>query len=134
MSTPFAPLSFAMPSIPAALQALNPPPSQKPGDCPISFTMDDLTTGAAPQVLALNIRPEELTRTEMSRVSVQQTLGGAFADDFGAGLTQINISGNTGWRGFNGIDGMTFFKQLRDASFTNWHLLRNQAMQKGLDP
>ena len=134
MSTPFVPLSFAMPSIPAALQALNPPPSQKPGDCPISFTLDDLSTGASPVVLPLNIRPEELTRTEMSRVSVQQTLGGAFADEFGAGLTQINISGNTGWRGFNGVDGMAFFQQLRAASFTNWHSLRNQAMQKGLDP
>jgi hypothetical protein len=123
-----------MPSIPAALQALNPPPSQKPGDCPISFTLDDLTTGAAPVILPLNIRPEELTRTEVSRVSVQQTLGGAFADDFGAGLTQINISGNTGWRGFNGINGMEFFQQLRAASFTNWHIARNNASIKGYDP
>jgi len=115
------------------LQALNAPPSQKPGDCPISFTLDDMTTGSV-TILPFNIRPEELTRTELSRTSVQQTLGGAFADDFGAGLTQINISGNTGWRGFNGIDGGTFFQQLRAASFGNWQILRQQAMQKGMDP
>jgi hypothetical protein len=126
-------LSFSAPQLPAALQALNAPPSQLPGACPISFALDDLTTGSLTK-LPFNIRPEELTRTEVSRVSVQQTLGGAWADDFGAGLTQINISGNTGWRGFNGIDGGTFFQQLRAASFTNWHLLRNNAMQKGLDP
>jgi hypothetical protein len=133
MTIPFVPLSFAMPQIPAALQALNAPSSQKAGDCPISFTLDDMTTGNL-TVLPLNIRPEELTRTEVSRVSVQQTLGGAFADDFGQGLTQINISGNTGWRGFNGVDGMAFFKQLRAASFENWLALRQQAMQKGYDP
>jgi hypothetical protein len=134
MSTPFVPLSFATPQIPAALQALNSPPSQKPGSCPISFTLDDYATGASPVVLPLNIRPEELTRTEVSRVTVQQTLGGAFADDFGAGLTQINISGNTGWRGFNGVDGMAFFQALRAASFTNWHIARNNAAIKGLSP
>lgn len=134
MSTPFVPLSFALPQIPAALQALNAPSSQKAGDCPISFTLDDLTSGGGPVVLPLNIRPEELTRTEVSRVSVQQTLGGAFADDFGQGLTQINISGNTGWRGFNGVDGMAFFKQLRAQSFEQWLALRQQAMKKGYDP
>jgi hypothetical protein len=67
-------------------------------------------------------------------VTVQQTIGGAFVDDFGAGLTQINISGNTGWRGFSGIDGMTFFQQLRAASFTNWHIARNNAVIKGKNP
>jgi hypothetical protein len=136
MSTPFVPLSFAAPQIPAALQALNPPPSQKAGDCPISFTLDSTLTGSTKElvVLPLNIRPEELTRTEVSRTSVQQTLGGAFADDFGAGLTQINISGNTGWRGFNGVDGTTYFKTLRDVSFTKWHTLRNMLVQKGYDP
>jgi hypothetical protein len=128
------PISFpSLPNLPTALQKLNAPSSQKSGDCPISFTLDDLTTGSM-NVLPLNIRPSDLTRTEMSRVTVQQTLGGAFADDFGQGLTQINISGNTGWRGFNGVDGMAFFQQLRAASFTNWHILRAQAAQKGQSP
>ena len=132
MSTPFVPLSFALPQIPAALQALTAPPSQKPGVCPISFTLE--TLGSSPIILPLNIRPEELTRTEISRTSVQQTLGGAFVDSFGEGLIQINISGNTGWRGFNGINGTAFFQALRAASFTAWHQARLQAAQTGIDP
>jgi hypothetical protein len=131
--TPFVPLSFAAPQIPAALQALNAPPSQLPGACPISFTLDDTLTGRT-VVLPLNIRPEELTRTEISRTSIQQTLGGAFADEFGTGLTQINISGNTGWRGFNGVDGGTFFQQLRQSSFTLWHQFRAIHVKNGFDP
>ena len=108
------------------------PPSQKPGDCPISFTLE--TPGQSPIILPLNIRPEELTRTEISRTSIQQTLGGAFVDSFGEGLIQINISGNTGWRGFNGVDGGAFFQALRGASFTAWHQARLQAVQTGTDP
>jgi hypothetical protein len=129
---PLVPLSFSPPQLPAALQALSAPPSQKVGDCPISFTIE--TDWTSPTVLPLNIRPEELTRTEISRTSVQQTLGGAFADCFGTGLTQINISGNTGWRGFNGVDGGTFFQELRRASFTLWHKMRADASAGGLDP
>lgn len=135
MAIPFVPLSFSAPSIPAALQGLNPPPSQKVGDCPISFTLEDtLSRTAPPRTLPLNIRPEDLTRTELSRTQVQQTLGGAFADSFGQGLTQINISGNTGWRGFNGVDGMKFFQNLRAGSFTLWHAWRAAHVVNGKDP
>jgi hypothetical protein len=128
--------SFSLPSIaiPTALQVLGAPASQKAGDRPISFSLDDLATGTL-NTIALNIRPEELTRTQVSRLTVQQTLGGAWADDFGAGLTTINISGHTGWRGsFSGGDGMDLFAALRAQVFDNWHILRNQARANGVDP
>lgn len=129
------PITFpTLPSLPTALQILAAPPSQKPGDRPISFTFDNLATGAAPVIVPLTIRPEELTRTEVSRLTVQQTLGGAWADDFGAGLTTINISGHTGWRGFQGVDGMALFQNLRATVFTNWQLARNNARATGVDP
>lgn len=128
------PLSFpSLPNLPSALQILNAPPSQKAGDCPISFTLHDTLTDQI-LTLPLNIRPEELTRTQVSRTSVQQTLGGAFVDEFGEGLTQINISGNTGWRGFDGVDGMTFFNELRAYSFTLWHQFRAIHVKNGFDP
>jgi hypothetical protein len=111
------------------------PSSQKAGDRPISFVLiDSATGGGAVSSMALNIRPEELTRTEMSRVSVQQALGGAWADDFGPGLAQINISGHTGWRGSVSADGMELFAQLKKLAYTNWHAARNAARAAAVDP
>src|SRR5277367_3573779 len=83
----------------SAVGAPTPPPSQKVGSAPISFIFIDGSI-PAPNTWTLNlvIRPEELTRTDPSRMTVQQTLGGAWADDFGPGLGSINISGTTGWR------------------------------------
>ncbi len=61
------------------------PPPQK--NRPIGFY---LTGGLGlPARVNLPIRPEELTRTETSRLQVNQTLGGAWADSFGAGLAKI---------------------------------------------
>lgn len=111
------------------------PASQKAGDRPISFVLtDNATGGGSVTSMSLNIRPEELTRTEMSRVSVQQTLGGAWADDFGPGLAQINISGHTGWRGSVSSDGMDLFAQLKKLVYTDWHAARNAARAAGVDP
>lgn len=61
----------------------------------------------------LIIRPEELSRNEPVRASVTQTLGGFWADDFGAGLSTITLSGHTGWHGSNREDGAEQFAQLR---------------------
>lgn len=117
------------------LTSLFPPSSQVAGDRPISFTlMDNATGGGATTSLALNIRPEELTRTEASRATLQQTLGGAWVDDFGPGLAQINISGHTGWRGTLLADGAALFQQLKQIAYTNWHAARNQARAQGVDP
>lgn len=80
------------------------------------------------------IRPEDLTRIEPSRLSVTQTLGGAWADDFGPGISTIQISGHTGWRGGIGADGAASFAKLRDVVFVEWHRLREQAKDVGQDP
>jgi hypothetical protein len=114
-----------------------PPTSQKAGDRPISFVLTDLTVSPAlGRTLDMVIRPEELTRTDVTRATVQQTLGGGWADDFGPGLANINISGHTGWRGaqFGNSDGMDQFAQLKNQVFTEWHSRRNAAVKAGLDP
>lgn len=80
------------------------------------------------------LRPEDLTRVETSRLSVTQTLGGAWADDWGPGIATIQISGHTGWRGGRGADGITSFMNLRDIVFVEWHRLRLQAKNAGQDP
>lgn len=81
------------------------------------------------------IRPEELTRVEPSRLNTTQTLGGAWVDNFGPGLSTIQISGTTGWR-MNpvGEDWETAFMRLRAEVFTEWHKLRNNKIQMGLNP
>jgi hypothetical protein len=103
---------------------------------PISFVLDDPVTQKI-AAFTLNIRPEELTRTETSRMSVNQTLGDktpAWVDSFGPGLPTINIAGHTGWRGANGFDGMAIFEQLHKICFADLHDKRRIAAQKGIDP
>lgn len=117
-----------------------PPFSQKADARPISFLLDDQTTEAAgppspDQFVKLLIRPEELTRSDPSRLAVQQTLGGAWADNFGAGVPMINISGHTGWRrDTNGDDGGERFLNLKDQVFDQWHAKRAAAIAAGTDP
>jgi hypothetical protein len=114
------------------------PDSQKAGERPISFLLDDQSLGVAEPTpfLDLVIRPEELTRTDPSRINVQQTLGGAWADSFGAGLPQITISGHTGWRRrpSSDQDGVDRFLELKDQVFDQWHQRRDAATLRGTDP
>lgn len=113
---------------------LLPPSSQKAGDRPISFVLDD---GDATTAIDLVIRPEELTRTDPSRVNMQQTLGDtAWADNFGPGLAQISLSGHTGWRTREGsaLDGEARFRDLYDKIYTQWHEKRKFAAMLGRDP
>jgi hypothetical protein len=106
------------------------PPPQK--NRPIGFY---LTGGIGlPARINLPIRPEELTRTEPSRLQVNQTLGGAWADSFGAGLAKISLSGHCGWRGSFFIPGEDAFYALRETVFQAWHDRRSQAAQSGADP
>ena len=114
-----------------------PPTSQKAGDRPISFVLlDQSVSPAVTNTLEMIIRPEELTRTDLTRATIQQTLGGAWADDFGPGLATINISGHTGWRGaqFSTSDGMDQFAKLKNQVFTEWHGRRNAAVKAGINP
>ncbi|MBD1372586.1 hypothetical protein IC620_09490 [Hazenella sp. IB182357] len=74
------------------------------------------------------VNPEEYTQDEPSRSTVMQTKGGAWVDDFGAGLPLISIRGNTG---FQKGEGEKRFKALRqmirdyyakggELTFHNW--------------
>lgn len=118
------------------MATLEPPSSQKAGDRPISFLLDNQADGAPQAFVDLVIRPEELSRSDPSRMVVQQTLGGGWIDSFGAGLAQINISGHTGWRRRLGAeeDGLARFAALKEAVFDQWHLLRERNVERGLDP
>jgi hypothetical protein len=66
-----------------------------------------------------SIRPEDLQWQEPSRISVQQTLGGAWVDAFGPGVATITISGNTGWKQAPGWEEQ--FRTLHDVAFKGWH-------------
>jgi hypothetical protein len=114
------------------------PQTQKAEERPISFVLDDQSTGAPLVSISLVIRPEDLTRNNPSRMTVQQTLGGAWADSFGPGIPTISISGHTGWRrrsvGDDERDGSERFQRLYDSVWTQWHTLRQDAVKAGNDP
>lgn len=111
------------------------PSSQKAEFCPISFVLDDQTTGETPISVTLRVRPEDLTYSNPSRLNVQQTLGGAWADNWFEGIPSINLSGHTGWRtGADGLDGGERYQQLFDQVYTQWHQRRRNAIAAGVDP
>ena len=100
------------------------PPSQR--NRRITF---DLSGGGAAGTVDMLIRPEELTRVEPSRLAVQQTLAGAWADSFDRGVATIRISGHTGWHG-----GEAAFQGLRTTAFQGWHDARAALVAGGQDP
>lgn len=120
----------------AAASGSSAPASQKAGDRPISFLLDNPSSGQEPAFFDFVIRPEELTWTETSRLSVNQTLGGAWADNFGASIPTINLSGHTGWHkmGIEKKDGLDRFVALKETVFDGWHLQRQQSINDGQDP
>lgn len=109
-------------------------PSQKADVRPISFVLHDTAKGEAPVEVPLIIRPEDLTRTDVSRMNVTQTLGGAFVDDFGPGVPTVQISGHTGWGAGDRPDGREAFFELHDNIFSQWHQKRADAVKNNLDP
>jgi hypothetical protein len=116
---------------------LRAPQSQTAEARPISFLLDDQAAGTPPVSVTLVIRPEDLVRNDPSRMAVQQTLDGAWADNFGPGITSIQISGTTGWRRTqttDELDGGERFAQLFDHVFTRWHQLQKDAAQAGRNP
>lgn len=58
------------------------------------------------------LNPEEYNQPEPSKATITQTKGGAFIDDFGAGIITIYMKGTTGFKGTT--KGFTKFKELRD--------------------
>ena len=84
--------------------------------------------------LDLNVRPEDLNRPEPSRLTVQQTLGGAWGDSFGRGVSTITLSGTCGWIGNLTTSGEDLFQTLRSTVFVSWHDRRAAVAKQGQDP
>ena len=108
------------------------PPQLK--DRPISFVLHNMARYSVPVKVDLVIRPEDLQRTESSRLTVNQTLGGARADSWGPGVPKVQISGTTGWGQGSLRDGHQAFLELHETVFTRWHDERADAARAGLDP
>jgi hypothetical protein len=117
--------------------ATAPPTDQRAGVRPIAFLLNDGGSFGAP--VALKVRPEDLQRTEPSRIAVTQTLGrttSGWADNFGAGLPSCTISGHTGWRagGVSGEDGAQHFVTLHDVVMPRYHAAKQAMIERGGDP
>lgn len=115
----------------------SPPTDQRASVRPISFVLRGASGFGTP--INLKIRPEDLTRTEPSRVAVHQTLGRGihgWADNFGAGLPSVVISGHTGWRasGYSGEDGYNAFMALNALVYHGYHQEKQAAIDSGRDP
>ncbi len=114
------------------------PTDQRAGIRPISFVLQDAASELT-RFVTLNIRPEDLTRTDPARVAVHQTLGRnatGWVDNFGEGLPTINISGNTGWRNAQGtgMDGAEAFDALNQLITREYHEAKQTAIDTGMDP
>jgi len=107
------------------------PTSQKADRRPISFRLEDGKGGVT--TLPLVIRPEDLTYLSPALQTVIPTLGGAFLDDFGPGLSSIQISGHTGWGSGFRPPGDEEFKKVRQVVWTGWHRARADAVSDGRD-
>ncbi|WP_075594803.1 hypothetical protein [Novacetimonas hansenii] len=106
------------------------PPSQKYRQ--ISFL---LTGGSGADVqFTFALRPEELSVTDPTRMTTNQTLGGAWADVFGRGIRTITLTGNNGWRGGLLQSGEDMFLSLRQAVYDGWHQRRRLLLAAGQDP
>jgi hypothetical protein len=109
-------------------------PNQKAEERPILFVLHNIAGGEDPYRVDLVIRPEELTKTEVSRMAVTQTLGGAFVDSFGKGIPSVQISGHTGWGSGNRKNGNDEFQRLYFTIFEAWHRMRKDAVAANKDP
>ena len=95
---------------------------------------DKAKSGAVGHLMSVN--PEDLTVTSPSRLAVQQTMGGAWVDNFGPGLRTITISGNTGWRAKYdaGRDWAAEYASLHQEAFEGWHTQRALKVHAGNNP
>lgn len=101
--------------------------SQK--DRPVGLVLIDLMA-PVPIPFMFSPRPDDVQYTHPSRGSVIQTFDGGFVDDFGEGLADIQVSGNTGWSGK--IPGEARFYQLRDMIVLQYHQMRANKAKAGL--
>jgi hypothetical protein len=100
---------------------------------PITFLM--LDGGANQGSGDLHPRPEGVTYTHPTRASAIHTFGGAYVDDFGAGIVEIVINGNTGWHNPGAAQsGEAAIKGLRDLLSIDYHSRRRSKADAGSDP
>jgi hypothetical protein len=118
-----------------------PPSSQKASVRPISFVLVDPTAPtplSQSTTITLAIRPEDLTRTDPSRLTVQQTLASKYMDNFGPGVAGIVINGHTGWHrsqeGTQTPDGIQRWLNFRAQVYDTWHAKQLTAIKAGRDP
>jgi hypothetical protein len=116
---------------------VTPPTDQRAGVRPISFVLDN--GGLIGKPVTLQVRPEDLTRTESQRVSVNQTMGRdtvGWADHWGEALPTCTIAGHTGWRtaSGSGMDGAQAFHALNKLVSHDYPGARQAAIDTGLDP
>jgi hypothetical protein len=72
-----------------------------------------LSGGGPGMTVHLPLSPETIEVETPPRVTITQSLGGAWADHFGMGLKSITLRGHTGWHALNGqYDGFTMAGQL----------------------
>lgn len=106
--------------------------SQKADVCPMGFRLEPLNGQVVTFVLP--IRPEDLSYTATRLQAAIPTLDGAFVDDFGKGLTTIQISGHTGWGQGRQPPGEVQFANLSNLVWGRWSTERDLAVQQGRDP
>lgn len=106
--------------------------SQKADACPIGFRLEPLSGSA--ETFVLPIRPEDLSYNGSRMQAALQTLDGAFLDDFGKNLTQIQIAGHTGWGQGKAQPGDVQFFKLLAIAWNRWGEERKLALQQGRDP
>ena len=109
-------------------------PNQKSEARPISFVLHNMAMETAPIERKLVIRPEDLSRNDQSRLTTTQTLGGAWIDNFGAGVPTIQLSGHTGWGSGDLPNGLEEFQALHNHVFKQWHKQRAEALLIARDP
>ncbi len=108
-----------------------PPRSQKNKAVALRLTLPD----GSYFTHILSINPEDLQISLPSRTTVTQTEGGAYLDNWGIGVGQGMLQGNTGWRHHPRIstrpfDGLEAFKDL----YENIYLKYYEQSQLAADP
>jgi hypothetical protein len=109
--------------------ALIPAPTQKYR--PVGLVVFDSMGLPIPWFYLFYPRPEDLQYTHPTRGTIIQTMDGGFVDDFGEGLTDIIVTGNTGWNG-GLLPGEMNFYILRDMVVINYHAMRKVKADMGL--
>lgn len=82
--------------------------------------------------------PEDMSYRYPTRATAINTLGGAYVDDFGSAIADINIRGNTGYKLGGGIGkgmpGDVLMISLRNMIVQSYHQQRLNLARAGQDP